>query len=328
MEKVKETVLNAGYALQRFDPRSGRILVIDGNGVIGYRVAARLLSAGYPTVRVGCADNELADVAPLVSKGAEVKEFVWSKDYTYAQALQDVKSVYVAFPADFNMEERYPKFIAACKKAGVKHIVQLSFIHAVQEGTTAMRNFATMKETDDPFYKIPMVRTHGWCDERLVKSNIDYTILFASHLMSNPLRYQSNEIRKENKFYGASGGKGVNYVSPNDVAEAAVKALVEPKYHTSYNLTGAKVIKDEEVAKLLSVHENRTIEFVDHLPTDGVDPSFMALEHVKASGVEEKIAFVSKDFVKLCGHEQECYKTYLENKEAMSPKELVAFLPA
>lgn len=136
MEKVKETVLNAGYALQRFDPRSGRILVIDGNGVIGYRVAARLLSAGYPTVRVGCADNELADVAPLVSKGAEVKEFVWSKDYTYAQALQDVKSVYVAFPADSNMEERYPKFIAACKKAGVKHIVQLSFIHAVQEGTT------------------------------------------------------------------------------------------------------------------------------------------------------------------------------------------------
>ena len=146
--------------------------------------------------------------------------------------------------------------------------------------------------------------------------------------MSNPLRYQSNEIRNENKFYGASGGKGVNYVSPNDVAEAAVKALVEPKYHTSYNLTGGKVIKDEAVAKLISDQENRKIDFVDSLPTEGVDPSFMALEHVKASGVEEKMSFVSKDFVKLCGHEQECYKTYLENQEAMSPNELLAFLPA
>lgn len=136
MDKVKETVLSAGYALQHFDPRSGRILVLDGNGVIGFRIAARLLAAGYPTVRVGCADTELAEVAPLVSKGAEVKEFVWSKDYTYPQALQDVQSVYVAFPADLTMEERYPKFIAACKKAGVKHIVQLSFVHAVQQGST------------------------------------------------------------------------------------------------------------------------------------------------------------------------------------------------
>lgn len=172
-----------------------------------------------------------------------------------------------------------------------------------------------------------MIKIHQYCDERLVKSKLDYTILFASHLMSNPLRYQSDQIRTENKFYGASGGRGVNYVSPNDVAEAAVKALLEPKYHTSYNLTGGKVIKDEDVAKLISIQEKRNIEFVDLLPTEMVDPNFMALEHVKASGVEEKLSFLSKDFVKLCGHEQETYSEYLQNKEAMSPKELVALLP-
>lgn len=171
-----------------------------------------------------------------------------------------------------------------------------------------------------------ILKIHGYCDERLVKSRLDYTILFASHLMSNPLRYQSDYIRKENKFYGASHGHGVNYVSPNDVAEAAVKALLEPKYHTSYTLTGAKVIKDEAVAELISGVEGRKIEFVDQLPTEGVDPSFMALEHVKGSGIEEKMSFVSKDFVKLCSHEQETYQAYLENKEAMSPKELVAFM--
>lgn len=228
MEKVKDLA----YAIPgNVDPRPGRILILDGNGVIGYRVAARLLDSGYPTVRIGIADTELAEIAPLVKKGAEVKEFVWSKDYTYAQCLDDVQSVYCAFPAEGGMDERYPKFITACKKAGVKHVVQLSFFHAVKEHSTGMSNFATMSTSTDPFESVPMVQIHGWCDHRLIKSNLNYTILFASHLMSNPLRYQGETIKKEHKFYGASGGKGVNYVSPNDVAEAAVVTLLKPKEH-------------------------------------------------------------------------------------------------
>jgi len=324
MDIVKEAV----HSLPGFDSTPGTILVLDPNGVVGYRVATRLLDSGA-TVRLGCADAEVSEVSKLVEKGAQVKEFVWEKDYTYANALKDVHSVYVAFPADGEMADLYPKFIAACKKAHIKHVVQLSFFHAMKEHSTGMANFATMTKSDDPFLSIPMIKIHGWCDERLVKSKLNYTILFASHLMSNPLRYQSEQIRKENKFYGASGGKGVNYVSPNDCAEVAVSALMEPKkhYHDSYNLTGAKAISDIEVAELISAQEGKIITFVDTLPTEGVDPNFMALEHIKASGAEDSVAFVSKDFVKVCGHEQETYSDYIQNKAAMSPKEVVAFLP-
>lgn len=160
----------------------------------------------------------------------------FTQDYTYLQCLDDVQSVYVAFPAEGAMEERYPKFMAACKKAGVKHVVQLSFYHAMAEDSTGMQNFAEMTATEDLFQHVPMIKLHKWCDERLVKSKLNYTILFASHLMSNPLRYQSEEIKKEQQFYGASGGKGVNYVSPNDVAEFAIKTLLHPKdhWHTGY----------------------------------------------------------------------------------------------
>lgn len=90
-------------------------------------------------------------------------------------------------------------------------------------------------------------------------------------------------------------------------------------------MTGAKAIKDEQVAKLLSEKLKTDITFVDKLPTEGVDPSYMALEMIKSSGDEEKMGFVSKDFVKVCGHEQESYATYLANMDAMSPKELVVF---
>ena len=329
MEAIKNAVAHVAYAIPKFDPRAGRILVTDGNGVIGHRVAAKLLDSGIPNICVGCADAELPEVARLVSKGAEVREFVWEKEYAYEQALKGMHSVYVAFPGVEGMEEKYPKFIAACKKMGVKHVVQLSFYHAMKEESVGMINFATRKHTADPFASIPLIKIHGWCDERLVKSGLNYAILFASHLMSNPLRYQSDQIRRENKFYGASGGKGVNYVSPNDVAEVAVRALLAPKdhYHIGYTLTGATTITDAQVAELISAQEKERITFDEHLPTEGVDPSFMMLEQVKASGAEDDIGFVSKDFVKVCGHEQESYLDYLENKEAMSPKELVAFLP-
>jgi uncharacterized protein YbjT (DUF2867 family) len=324
MDIIKEAI----NALPGFDNKPGKILVLDPNGVIGYRVASRLLDSGN-TVRLGCADSEVSEVSKLVSKGAEIKEFVWEKDYTFANALTDIHSVYVAFPAQGQMEDLYPKFILACKKAHVKHVVQLSFFHAVRSESTGMQNFATMTKTNDPFHNIPMIKIHGWCDERLVKSRLNYTILFATHLMSNPLRYQSEQIRKEGKFYGASGGRGVNYISPNDCAEAVVVTLLHPKdhYHQGYTLTGSKAITDEHVAELISKAENKPVTFVDTLPTEGVDPDFMGLEHVKATGAEEDVSFVSKDFVKLCGHEQEPYEAYIANKAAMSPKELLAFQP-
>lgn len=60
---------------------------------------------------------------------------------------------------------------------------------------------------------------------------VDCTILFASHLMSSVLEYQGKTLKEEGVFYGASGGKGVNYVSPNDVADVAVRAILDPKTH-------------------------------------------------------------------------------------------------
>lgn len=90
-------------------------------------------------------------------------------------------------------------------------------------------------------------------------------------------------------------------------------------------MTGAKTIKDEKVAQLLSAQLKTNVTFVDELPTDGVDPSFMALENVKASGLETQLGFVSKDFTKVTGHEQESYVDYLDNKKAMCSKELFVF---
>ena len=73
----KEALLKLGQAvktsLPSFDSTAGPILVTTGDGVVAYRVALRLIAAGYPLVRVGVQDP--ASLKDLQDAGAEVVEF-------------------------------------------------------------------------------------------------------------------------------------------------------------------------------------------------------------------------------------------------------------
>jgi NAD(P)H dehydrogenase (quinone) len=332
MEKVKDAVSNLGLVLAEvgeklgipnLDPTSGTIFITGGTGVVGYRVATRLLRAGYPTVRLGVHHPDIAE--ELGKEGAEIADFQWNNDATYDKALEGVKSVFCTAPYVENWEKQFPLFLDACEQAGVKHFVKLSFYHA--------------RRSDSILQTVPLVKAHGECDEMVVESEMAYTILSASHFMSNPLVFQGKELRADEKpaaMYGSSRGKGVNYVSPNDVAEAAVRVLLEPKSHydKEYTLTGPYAMTDQVVASLLSKYLKKPIEFVDqpaHEYEDGEkaggDPGWLvkdlvALEKIKATGMEEHLSFVTHDFEQLCGHKAESYESYLDHKEYMSRAEM------
>jgi NAD(P)H dehydrogenase (quinone) len=323
--KVGLSLAGVGEALglKNLDPTSGPIFITGGTGVLGYRVATRLLRAAYPTVRIGAHDNAII-VEQLNREGAQLADFNWDNEATYAHALKGVKSVFCTAPYVQDWEEKFPMFLQACKDAGVKHFVKLSFYHA---------------RSEDALKYIPFVKAHGECDSMLVKSGLSYTILGASHFMSNPLIFQGMELRADRSpaaMFGASHGKGVNYVSPNDVAEVAVRVLLEPKahYNKEYTLTGPYAVTDQLVSSLLSRHLNKPIMFVDQpLRTfedsekAGGDPEWLvndlvAFEKLKASGLEENLSFVSHDVEEVCGHKAESYESYLMHKETMTPGEV------
>lgn len=220
----------------------------------------------------------------------------------------------------------FPLFLEECKKAGVKHIVKLSFYHARKSG--------------DAFQSVSLVRAHGDLDELVVQSGISYTILSASHFMSNPFYFQNGELRRDQVpavLYGASGGKAVNYVSPNDVADVATQVLLHPGPHRNkeYTLTGPKPIKEEEVAKFLSEYLKKPIVFADQpLHTfeerekkceDKVWMTFdlVALESIKASGQEESASFATADIERVSGHKAQSFEEYLKATEFMTPMEAV-----
>jgi hypothetical protein len=187
--------------------------------------------------------------------------------------VQGAKTVFCVVSPHQGWVKRFHAFFDVCRKNGVKHFVKLSFYNAlVSTRMNVIKGFNVALRVDNPFCYVPLIKMHGECDERLMKScAMDYTILFATHLMSDPAVNQRHNIMFDpSRFYSASAGKGVNYVSPNDIAAAAVCVLVSPKDHrrVGYTLTGPTHITDSQVADLLSKDMNKTVEYVDVAPND------------------------------------------------------------
>lgn len=207
-----------------------------GTGVIGYRVALSLLEAGHKSVRVGVwfGDHQLGAedgkeetfaqkcAKTLEAKGAEIVDFDWSNNESHKSTLKGVNTVFCTIPHMDHWADVFPAFLKVCGETKVEHFVKVSFL---RKGSAA----ASYRD------HVHFVKFHGTCDDLLEQaprsSRISYTILCASHLMSTPLVHQGESLRKENKFTTASYGMGVNYVSPNDVADAALVVLLDRKTH-------------------------------------------------------------------------------------------------
>jgi len=309
-----------------FDRSAGTIFITGGRGVIGHRVAKLLLDSGYPTVRLGVKDQD--KVSDLNKMGAEIADFSWENDSSYEKALAGVHTVLVTCLHPENWDRHFPLFLEACKKANVRNVVKVSFYYNPVFGDEA-----TEKAYRLMIKEVPFVQRHHVCDNMLKMSGLSYTILCASHLMSNPLVYQGQNLRKGSEvcFFGASNGRGVNYVSPNDVAEVAVRVLLAPKDHVDqvHKLTGSKTITDKDVSSLLSKYLEKNVTFVDQSlkvfeqeEKMGGDPAWMAadrvgLEKIKASGSEELTGYATNDIENMCGRSPQTFEDYLVDTSRM-----------
>lgn len=151
--------------------------------------------------------------------------------------------------------------------------------------------------------------------------------------MSSPLLAQGLTLRENHKFVSASYGMGVNYVSPNDVADAAVVVLLnqKPFRNKVYNLTGPGPIKDADVVKLLSKHYGTKIEHIQlgyheykkDVESRGI-PQYMAkdaamMERMKAMGIDENPDSYTKDLETIIGRPPEHFEDYLNHQACMRP---------
>ena len=245
--------------------------------------------------------------------------------------MEGVKTVFCTLPHIEGWADVFPSFLKSCKTKKIEHFVKLSFLrptHAFKGVAEIARQYRE---------NVPFVAFHGTCDDILEQakstSRISYTILCTSHIMSAPLLIQGKGLREDKTFVSASYGMGVNYVSPNDVADAAVVVILNQKPHRNktYNLTGPGPVRDSEIVALLSKRYGEPIkhvqlgyhEYKEDVKKRGL-PAWMVrdaatMERMKAHGLDELKSSYTKDYFEITGHQPETFEGYLDNTTCMRP---------
>ena len=318
------------------DRAVGKVFITNASGEIGHRIVTQLLETGYVHVRIGTTlSKKLMD--HMIQKGAEVVDFSWDRSETFANALSGIETVIINIPYERKWVKHFQAFLLACTNVNVKHYVKTSFYLSHVPGTRPMS----------------FVKFHANCDEILMNmvtlddptfNQRSYTILAASHFMSNPTKYYGLKLRNDSNLstivYSASKNRAINFISPNDVAEATVRVVLSPQDHCNriYTLLGPTSMTSRDIALLMSKFLDQKTQCVDtHLTVlrsilvSKGTPSWLvndriAMQQVVASGIEDTVTSVlHNDVERICGHTPESFVNYWSNTDTMIPSEKEMF---
>jgi uncharacterized protein YbjT (DUF2867 family) len=203
---------------------------------------------------------------------------------TLIPALRGIERAMLISSSDPMMLDVQSNFIAAARKAGVKHVVKLSGI---------------MPELASPFR---FARMHGEIERRLEASGMAFTHLRAGEFMPSYFRQVPSIIAKGALFLPMENAK-IASIDIGDIADVAAVTLTNSGHEGKiYPLTGPEALTMAEVADKLSAVTGKPIRYVNVAPEDakkaqlaaGVSPYLAdALAELFAERREGKEANVS-----------------------------------
>ncbi|WP_424961423.1 NAD(P)H-binding protein [Ekhidna sp.] len=202
---------------------NNQILVIGGTGKTGRKVVTQLEKQGHQ-VRVG-------------SRSA-TPAFDWADPGTWSPALEGMDKVYITFQPDLAVPGALEAIEGLTKKAaqaGVKKLVLLS-----GKGE----------------------REAELCEQVVMHSGLDYTIVRASWFMQNFSESFFLDPILAGQVALPKPEAKVPYVNTDDIAEVVVAALLDDAHNGKvYELTGPRLLTFEEVMKEISLATGRDIAF-------------------------------------------------------------------
>ena len=199
------------------------ILVIGGTGKTGRKVVEHLQNLGQ-NVRVGSRKSNPG--------------FDWEKPETWADALNGMDKVYITFQPDLAVPgalEAIEGLTQEMKKSGVKKAVLLS-----GKGE----------------------REAELCEQVIINSGIDYTIVRANWFMQNFSESFFLDPILAGHLALPNGDAKVPYISTDDIAEVVTKVLMNDNHNGQiYQLTGARTLTFPQVVNEISDATGREIMF-------------------------------------------------------------------
>jgi len=214
------------------------ILVTGATGTVGREVVAHLLAAGEK-VRAFSRDPSKAPFDGRV----ELAAGDMMKPDTLLAALAGVDRVF-SLAVGPQIGEQEGNLAQASKKAGVRHIVNISVLGAGEAGRGGVAEW------------------HNAGERAIQNSCIAWTFVRPGAFMSNALFWKGT-IKSLGKVFSNYGDGKVTPIHPRDIAAVAVRALTTPGHEgKAYPLTGPQAISVAEQVRILSDAIGKPIEYV------------------------------------------------------------------
>jgi ergot alkaloid biosynthesis protein len=213
-----------------------KVLVIGGTGKTGSRVAAKLQQRGVAVA-----------LGSRTKRGEGTVHFDWAAPESFEPACAGVGAVYLIAPlGELNPAPVMQAFIEKALRLQVKRFVLLS---------------SSLLPEDGP----AMGTVHGF-----LRRNVpEWAVLQPSWFMQNFCEgtHQAT-IRDEGRIISATGSGAVPFIHVDDIAEVAVRALIDqPDHNRAHLITGPQALTYGDVAAAISEvcghavrHENITAQ--------------------------------------------------------------------
>ncbi|MGY6647956.1 NmrA family NAD(P)-binding protein [Wenyingzhuangia sp. IMCC45574] len=199
------------------------ILVIGGTGKTGRRVVEKLKNHDV-NVRVG-------------ARSATIP-FDWENRDTWPAVLENIDKAYVTYSPDLAIPgalDKIEALVKLAKKQGLKKMILLS-----GKGE---------KEAQ-------------LCEQVLIHSGLDYTIVRASWFMQNFSESFFLDALQVGQVALPKPEAKVPYVNADDIAAVVVEALLDDKHNGQlYELTGSRLLTFEDVVNEINLTTGREIQF-------------------------------------------------------------------
>lgn len=289
---------------------SDTILVTGAAGQLGQRVVHHLLETHkVPAGRIIAATRDPSKLAELAAKGVATRKADFDDAAGLVSAFEGAGTVLIistdALAVPGQRLKQHTAAVNAAAKAGVKHIA-----------------YTSMPSPDKSL--VTFAPDHLGTENAIKASGLPYTILrdawyFDNFMMSLPHNLEGG------KWYTATKGGKVPYITREDCALAIAAALVGKPENKTYTLTGSTSYSIADVASAVTAITGRPLEVIDvtdeqlsggltgaGLPSFVVDMLVSADANIRAGNFDS----LSRDFTTLTGKEPQTLRKFIEDRKA------------
>jgi uncharacterized protein YbjT (DUF2867 family) len=289
------------------------ILVTGATGTVGREIVKQLAMVDGVRVRAGVHSlikgenlKRLPDV--------ELVEIEFNNPESLHAAFTHVDKLFLITPFADEQVEMAKTLLDEAKNAGVKHIVNLSFIGAGAKGS------------------MQLARWHREIEEYIEQSGIPYTFLRPNNFMQNFEHDNAESIRQDGKLYMSTGNGKVAYIDARDIATVGVEALLGSGHEgKTYDLTGPEALAADEIAEMISEVTGQKVAFVN-IPEDVLreriqqqdmaDHMVNAILELNSYCRNGRLEQVTKEVEQVAGCKPHTFKQYIQDHKDCFQAEL------